>query len=166
MAGIPEDAELIKDMACSVGLVLIGFAQFEFVLNSTIADIYENGGRDVVNGEIPLSLKPRLRFMRDATKKIAALQSFRAQVATMMDSAWNIAQVRDDIAHGYISDYEAAGHVLTFAKLRPERPHNTAAVATLRKISMPTLLRVGEEAVALTGQMHPLREGILKALTS
>jgi hypothetical protein len=61
MKGIPPTKKFVSDLATAVGLVVVGFAQFEFSLNNAMEIIYEYaGGRETIQPELTVGSAARI----------------------------------------------------------------------------------------------------------
>ena len=165
LRGIPRDEEFTRNLSMSVGLLVVGFGIFEFSLNVTIAVVYHMVGKPKgCRDQIPLELKRRLRFLKDAAKQFPALAPFKGDIGRCTSIAKRLAHTRDGVIHGYPADYDDRTHTLTFLRISPEKPHNTIHKEDRLVITAQKLLEDGTAANDLGTEMGNLSQRILKAV--
>jgi hypothetical protein len=164
MKGIPATKKFVSDLATAVGLVVVGFAQFEFSLNNAMEIIYEYaGGRETIQPELPRNLTNRIQFMKDSARKLPKLCSYRAEILALMATAMKISKTRDHIIHGYVSEYDKKTKILVFIKADPERPTMSRLKLDTLRIAIPALVGIGDATLDLAIDMAQLCSRIEKA---
>ena len=121
LKGIPKDKEFTDNLALLLGYLVIWFGLFEFGLTGIVAVIYHDLGGKRIEREIPVSLSRSLAIIRKSVRRISQLHTHRAELEWICKEAKRLADIRNDLVHGYIAEYDkGADHLLTFAKATPD----------------------------------------------
>ena len=165
MLGIPLTKEFVTDLATSVGLVAISFAQFEFSLNNSMEIIFEHGGgRETIEPELQRNFKNRLDFMKRSAKELSKLAPFKDEVLDLMLRAADIAPKRDHIIHGYVANYDRKTKKLLFIKTTPDGPTKQTHKLDRLEITFPKLQSLATQTLDLSTQMSGPYHRLDKAL--
>jgi hypothetical protein len=127
----------------SVGFFTVGWATVELGLDFANAVTMLHAGGSEIQADLPVSLRPKLRFFRLAHSRLPALAEFSVEGGLLAQRVGDLIETRHDMIHGFAQSALDPGDRKVL-RLRYEGP-------TLTKETRDySLLEVGEAAVAAT----------------
>jgi hypothetical protein len=88
-----------------VGMVTISWAFLEMGLDLGNELIMAHAGGDAIQAALPVSLNPKIKFIRKAFQNLPKLEPFRKEALSIVDGVSNLKEQRHDMVHGFTSEY-------------------------------------------------------------
>lgn len=123
LADWDPDEGIPNEFVYRVGWVAVSWAMVEYGLDSAIREIYQIHDGASVETRIPVSLNPKIAFLRKAFNQVGGLAGCAVHGHALLDEVNALKHQRHDIMHGIIAGpgdegyqlmrfrYEATGHV-------------------------------------------------------
>ena len=137
--------ELIPPLATAIGGVVLSWGMAESGLNATLVMCFSKLGGRHHSDEIPVSLKRKLKFLRLCLRTIAALEPYRTDGLALFAITGQLAKSRNDLIHGFISDFDPKTGLFTFTNTGSEK-----AVALIKgqpKYSISDIRNIGSDCM-------------------
>jgi hypothetical protein len=109
-----------------LGAITAMWASVEMSLDAANYLIFKHADGDQIQSEMPVSLKPKIRFFRLAHERLAGLEAFRAEGAALISRVNALREKRHDMIHGFVLGVDPGGihRLMRFSyepqKFRPE----------------------------------------------
>lgn len=135
----------------------------EASLNVCVVTIFNSaGGRHHADkNEIPVALKRKLKFLRLCLKKIDILEPYREHGLAVFDATGKLAKRRNDIIHGFISDYNPATKQYTFTGLGSEG--DKPLVTGQPKYSVTDIIQIGRDSAVHAVDLTNFCQSLVRA---
>jgi hypothetical protein len=103
----------------AIGFMTVQWAQLEQALDACIAVIFhEYNGRPLMKGHgVPISLSTKLKFLKDAFKRLATLAPFRVKGKSLLDGIRDAKELRHSMIHSALNSLRHTNGIYTFTKL-------------------------------------------------
>ena len=103
---IPE--EVLQPLYPSVGALVLNWSILEQALELWVALIFHSweGGKRLQLRRIPFQFSAKVDFLRRAFKELDDLQEYSTPALTFIESADELAEIRDALVHGALSAYD------------------------------------------------------------
>ena len=157
---IPDD--LFPPLSLSVGQLILSWSFIEVSLDQWVAIIYQGGGGQKIEREIPRAINRKIKFLRRCFKSIAALEPFAEEATNLLGSAKELSGIRHIIVHGYPSTYDPDTQTVTFVKLDAGRDIHRVNETPL---TFAQLLDAGGKCLDLSTDVTRLTKRMVKAFT-
>ena len=111
--------EIMPPLSMAIGGIVLAWGSAEASLNINIVMIFQlAGGRHhAEEGQIPVAMGRKLKFIRLCLKNIAALEPFREEGLALFQKMGAMAKTRNNIVHGFLSAVDREKMVFTFTGL-------------------------------------------------
>lgn len=115
MFRVPLDGEL-PVLYNIVGKIAVHWAILEFNLDCSSSLLFEFGGGEKFENQIPLALKRKLKFLKKVLKKNRTLAELTDAATGVYDLVNGMADLRHFVIHGYIASFDPETKLVTFIK--------------------------------------------------
>ena len=152
-AFFPEEINFPDDnmgpLATAIGGVVLAWGSAEASLNICVAVIFRAAGgkHHADKNEIPVALGRKLRFLRLCFRKIAALAELENDGLVLCDRIGVLAGKRNDLIHGFVSNYDAKTEKYTFTNLGSEK--DVPLIKGQPQYTVHEIMEIGGECLAL-----------------
>ncbi|MBL8790166.1 MAG: hypothetical protein JNM45_06680 [Rhizobiales bacterium] len=110
------DDDFLNLCAC-VGNIIVPFSLFEASMNMAIEAIYSSMGGNKLEKEIPRAFERRLTYLRKCAVRIPELSPVKDELLANLDEIEKRAELRNHVAHGFISHFDPKSLTVTFTLL-------------------------------------------------
>lgn len=111
--------ESVRELLSLVGSITILWAKMEGTIDACNLLVLEFGDGRSIESERPISLKRKLRFLRQCHKRLPVLSTLQNQADELIDRINNSKQRRHDLVHG-VALTIPTGDVLEVMTLNPD----------------------------------------------
>lgn len=115
MFRVPQEDDL-PALYGVVGKIAVHWAILEFNLDCSSSLLFEFGGGNEFESQIPLSLKRKLKFLKKVLKKNQALADLTDAATGVYDLILDMSDLRHFVIHGYIASFDPKTKLVTFVK--------------------------------------------------
>lgn len=149
----PEDIDFPDDnmapLAMAIGGMILSWGTVEVSLNISIAVLFNSAGgkHHADKNEVPVAMGRKLKFLRLCFKKIEALVSFRNDGLALCQRAGLLADKRNDIIHGYVSEYDSKTEKFTFTTLGSDK--DVPLIKGQPKYTIHEIMEIGGACITL-----------------
>ena len=155
LRGIPGDEQFIASLSQAIGFLAVQFGLFEFALNGTIAVIHQSLAQPISGrGELPYTLKERLRYVRTSAKRVSCLDPYKTELIRLMALAKILSKTRNGVLHGYPADYDPQTLRLIFVSAAPDKPDKSMHREARFVATMADLVDHGARAEGMFRDMN------------
>lgn len=124
--GISSD--LLDALCPVVGSIAINWSMAESALEQMVLIFHKDCGGDKYEKMIPMMLDRKIRFCRKCVNNLPSLTPYRDRLLRLLDRMAKLSQVRHDVIHGALSEYNERTRRIKFSRLRGDvlhHPHYT-----------------------------------------
>lgn len=89
-------------LASEVGHLAMSWSVFEMLLDIVIGMIHRHGGKDVIRGSLPTSLKEKVTYLRKAPRVLSAVTHLEAETNAFAEKVQILKETRHDCLHGIL----------------------------------------------------------------
>ena len=114
MPWAPKELELI---CSSVGQIIVPFAILEASINASIETLYKHLGGNALEKELPRGFGRRIAYLEKCSLKLPILAGVKDELQKILALAEAESTIRNNIAHGYVSNFDSKNGILTFKQL-------------------------------------------------
>ena len=140
----------------TIGLLAMAWAHFEASLDGCISCIHHNGGKAIIQPDLPVSLKTKLAYLRKAPRAVVEIASLADDMNALCDQTQKLKIIRHDYLHGITTvdrkslDFRTTRYVYDGPQLRLVQRTSTAKEAM---DAVFELFRLDRLTIALMGKL-------------
>ncbi|HEY8595999.1 MAG TPA: hypothetical protein VIL84_12220 [Devosiaceae bacterium] len=157
--------EIMPHIITSVGMLVLNWSFVENTLDMWTAIAYRDVGGDEIEKEIPKMFSRKVKYLRKCFRRLAPLAPHRKACLHFVERAKAISDIRHNIVHGTLSDYDPETEMITFSILELN-PDKTQHIAGKAKIVGRDLIGFANELLAMASTGPVLTQSILDSLES
>jgi len=162
--GIPDDKQFLDRLANALGYIAVNFGQLEFTRTAAISIIFHFiEGRDQVRKKLPYTFSGSTEFLCACADGLPALAPFADEIRSLMDESKRLAEKRNHVLHGFVSDYLKDTETLVFRKVDPMKSDKNMHAETVLRITFAELEELGEQSRELSARMISFTQRLLGA---
>jgi hypothetical protein len=95
----------------AIGHIIVNWTFVDTALSTWCAIVYHSVGGKHREPELPRNTSRKLTFLRRCFRRIDALKPYQAEALATLDAAERLAETRNFVAHGSISEYDESAHL-------------------------------------------------------
>lgn len=165
MRGIPADFDFQRNYCTMVGHLVVGFGQMDFGLDMLVGLLFRDfGGASKRWKNIPVPFEKRIEFITECAEILAPVRPHRAQLLRLVRQAKVVADLRNDVVHGYAGSYRNSDHMFTFVKAAVDKKRREFQVVKIRDVTATQLMKTGAMAIDLAAQISTLNLRLANSL--
>lgn len=118
---LPEEIvltpEILAPLSMAIGGIVLAWGSAEASLTMCVAMVFQLAEGHHHAEEIPIAMKRKLRFLRLCLRRISILEPFRNDGLALFERTGRLAEVRNDLVHGFLSEVDTKTMTFTFTGL-------------------------------------------------
>lgn len=112
MSGDPElsDDDQFRALCAAIGFVVLNWSVIEQQIDNIVFVAFKKAGGKAIrkNGDIPVSLKQKLDFLKVSFTRLGRLKDFREEGLTLIGNTRTLSDQRHDLVHAAITSTKPA----------------------------------------------------------